>query len=816
MSTFLHEFLYAARRLRRSPSYAIAAVLTLAIGIGCNAVIFSAINAVILNSKPLRAMRDSSHVVMLWETNPSLLDFLSRRVPTCQRSFLEWKRQAHSFEGIAAYTGSTLHLASQPGAANQRPELIESAHGSANLFSLLGVRPSLGRGFLEEETRPGSGNAAILSDELWATRFGRSPNVIGQNLLTSGRSYRIVGVLPAGFQLPAMWEGFDQKKPLVWTPLETSATGDVERKYFTFGRLRQGVSLRQARAEMSVIAERLRKDNPELNAGFGASVFPVAEEDVSPGLRRALLLLQAAVGLVLLIACANVANLLLTRAVEREHEVAVRLALGAGRHGILRQTMTESLLLSVLGAAGGLALAFAAARLVATLAPQDAHGLRELRLDPIVLGFTAAVAVFTGVLFSLAPSFHAMRQSVYQAFARSSRSVSGASNRLRSLLVVTEVALCCALLIGAGLTIRGMAALMTVDPGFRADHLLKLRVELPAERYNDAQASMFHDRLLASVRRLPGVRSAAVAQGVPMQDISWTTYQIPARETKRGEEPQALIALAGDGFLETMGIRMLAGNDFTRGDLDSNRKPAPLIVNQAFAQKNWPGEPAIGKTVLLEDDGKYAPFPVIGVAADMHQMGLNSAARPEIFVPTNRLRNGMLLVRTVGDPNAMLGAVERALWAIDKDQPIHGTGTMEQVLREWTAEPRFTMAILTAFAVVALVLAALGLYGVLAYSVSLRTREIGIRTALGSTPGRTVVLVATQSLKLTVAGVALGSAAGLALSRLMQSLVFGVSATDTATYVSVAAFLLLIALLVSALPARRAARVDPAVALRCE
>jgi len=816
VTSFGQDFLCAARRLRKSPGYALAAVLALAIGIGCNTVIFSAIDAVILNSKPLRAMRDPGRVVMLWEKNPSRVDFLSRRVPTCQKNFLEWKRQAHSVEGIAIYTGSTLNLASQPGAMSQRPELVESARSSTNLFSLLGVRPSLGRGFLEEETRPGGGNVAILSDELWTTRFGRSPGVIGQNLLSSGRAYRIVGVLPASFQLPANGEGFDQQHPRVWTPLETTASGDVERKYFVFGRLRPGVSLQRARAEMDVIAERLKKDNPELNTGFGANVFPVAEEDVSPRLRQALLLLQIAVGLVLLIACANVANLLLTRAVEREHEVAVRLALGAGRSRIVRETIAESLLLTALGAVGGLALAFAATRIVAALAPPDAHGLRELRLDPLVLGFTAAVAVLTGVLFGLAPAVHSMRQNVYEAFASSSRSVAGAPNRLRGLLVVTEVALCCALLIGAGLTIRSMAALMAVDPGFRVDHLLKLRIELPAERYSDAQAATFHDRLLASVRQLPGVRSAAVARGVPMQDISWTAYRIPGRETKHGEEPKTIVSLVSEGFFRTMEIRLVAGSDFTRVDLDSNRKPTPLVVNRAFAQKNWPGEEAIGKTVLLEDDGKYVPFQVIGLTADTRQMGVNSAAGHEIFFPTNRLQNCILLVRTLGDPDAMLAPVERAVWAIDKDQPIHGTGTMEQVLHEWTAEPRFTMAVLTAFASVALILAALGLYGVLAYSVSLRTREIGICAALGATPGRIVALVAAQGLKLTVAGVAFGSAAGLAMSRLLQSLVFGVSATDTATYVSVAAFLLVVALLASVLPARRASRVDPVVALRCE
>jgi len=819
METIRQDLKYAVRTLCKSPGFAAAAVLTLALGIGANTAIFSVINAVLLNSRPLGALREPDRLVMIWEKNPALPGFVAARVTVCLKNYLAWKQQTRSFEGMALYGTTNFALTARADGGNLKPQLVSGARASADFFPLLGIQPRLGRGFTAEEMQPGKGGVAIIGDDLYRGRFGGDPRIVGKRVLANGLDYEIVGVLPPGFNLPAMREGFDQNYPEMWIPLSAVSGGQdqEQRSYYVFGRLQRSASLEQVRAEMNVVAERLLQSDPKLNTGFGANVFPLAVEDVNPILRRSLMVLQAAVGFVLLIACANVANLLLTRAVGREREVAIRVALGASRLRMLRQTLTESLLLSGFGGAAGLLLAHWALRLFSGVAPEDTHGFHELRIDPLVLGFTILAAMLAGLLFGLAPALHAVRQSVNQALGRGVRSGGGASNRLRGALVVLEVALSLVLLIGAGLMIRGLGSLLSVDLGFRPDHLLKMRIALPESKYSKERTAVFGDRLLEGVRALAGVQSASLAEGVPMQSVAIGPYGLEGVPGKPNQAPLAMISAVREGYFETLGIKLLRGRAFTRQDVTSDRRPAPVVVNELFARQNWPNQEAIGKVVLLPDGkGGQSRCSVIGIVASTRQMGPDSESRAEIYLPESEFRTPMLLVRTAGAPLAMLPAIEKQVWEIDKDQPVHDADSMESVLREWTSQRRFTMAVLAAFAGVALVLAGVGLYSVLAYSVSLRTREIGVRVAVGADPRSVARLVVGQGLALTLIGIAVGLAGAFALTRLMASLVFGVSATDPVTFAAVALLLVAVAVAASYLPARRAARIDPMEALRAE
>ncbi|HVX67042.1 MAG TPA: ABC transporter permease [Bryobacteraceae bacterium] len=813
METLWQDLKYAARMLRRSPGFTLAAVFALALGIGANTAMFSVVNAVLLNSRPLAALKDPERLTMIWEKHPALSGFLAQRLPTCLQNYLAWQKQNRSFEDIGLVGKQNFNLTGVgPGAP--RPEQVDAARATANFFSVLGASPRLGRSFTAEEMQPGRGHVAILSDELYRSRFHGDPRILERRIRVDSEDYQVVGVLPPGFELPAIWEGFDQVKAQLWVPV-TMGTSDGQRKdrnYYAYGRLKPGVNLSQARAEMAVIAKSTERADPDLNGGAGANVFPVSVEDVSPLLRRSLLVLQVAVAFVLLIACANVANLLLTRAVGREREIAIRVALGAGRARVIRQTLTESLLLSALGGAAGLLLAYWGLDAVAALAPADTHGFRELRIDPLVLGFTVLAALAAGVLFGIAPSLNAGRGGLSGRLGHGGRTVGGGSNRLRGALVVSEIALSIVLLIGAGLLIRSLASLTAVDPGFRPDHLLKARITLPRAKYSrPEQLVAFGDTLLAAVRNLPGVRYATLANGVPMQELSIAVYGLEGVPARPGEPRTAAASRAREDYFETLGIRLIRGRLFTRRDVEG-AKPTPIIVNETFARQNWPNQDPIGKVVL--QDGERGS--VVGVVADMRQLGPDTPIRPQLFFPSARLQAPMLLVRTAGDPMALAPAVEKLVWNIDREQPVWSVGTMDTVLHDWTSGRRFNMFVLLAFAALALVLAAVGLYGVLAYSVSLRTREIGIRVALGAEPGTIARLVVGRGFLLTLAGVGTGLAAAFALTRLMASLLYGVSATDPLTFAGVALSLVLVSLAASYLPARRAARVAPMEALRVE
>ncbi len=810
---------YALRQLRKSPAFTFAAVFALALGIGANTAIFSTINAVLLNSLPFRSIREPNRLMSIYERNPAILAFISERLPVRLKNFLEWKKQNRSFESLAAYQDTSFDLTSAGGNGNREPEHVDGATATADFFPLLGVRPRVGRDFTTEEIQSGRARVTLISDDLWRTRFQSDPNIVGKSIGATGTAYQIIGVLPPGFELPATGQGLDQSKPKMWLPLHINPSPQEEAgmALTVFGRLKPGVSIAQANAEMKVIGRRLEQAYPDTNHGWGVNVFPTISEDVDPAIRKSLYVLQVAVGFVLLIACANVANLLLTKAVAREREMAIRIALGASRWQIARQTLSESLVLSCFGGVAGLFLALGCLRLVSYLAPRNTHGFHELRLDALVLTFTLATTLLAGIIFGLAPSFYSMGQSVNQALNRGARSAGGSSNRFRAALVIAEISLSLILLVGAGLTIRSLASMMGLDLGFRPDHLLTMRIALPDSRYpKPDQVAAFNDQLLQRVQRLPGVQSASLTTALPMRSISESSYRLPGVPS----DPNKLIvtdwARVTSQHVEAVGMRLLRGRNLKREDA-LLPEPAVALVNQSFAHANWPNEDALGKVFIFSDEqGTNVNYTVVGIVSNEHQFGPDTATHPQIYLPSRHMRNMSLVVRSAGDPLALANVVKQQVWAIDKDEPVANVDSMENILYEWTAPRRFTMTVLINFAAIALILAAVGLYSVLAYSVSRRTREIGIRVALGAAPKNVAAFILRQGVGLALTGIVIGLGGALALTRFMQSIIFGVGAFDPFTIAGVSILLVAIAVAASYLPARRASRIDPVQALRTE
>ncbi len=805
---------YAFRVLLKSPGFTLAAAITLALGIGANTAIFSVLNAMLLRAMPFR---DPQHLVMVWEANPALDSLVAERVQTCLQNFLEWREQNRVFEDIAFFRYSSFDLS-----GGDKPEQIKAAPVSPGFFDLMGVKGLMGRTFTPQESEPGKNQVAILSHSLFERRFGGNPKILGQTLVMNGAGYTIIGVLPRQFHLPSLRGGMEEFKPEVWVPADIdrqrSEATLTDRRLYTFARLKPGVPLARARADMAVIAKRLEEKYPQLDRTWRSSVFPLSAEDMGDDMRRTLLVLECAVAFVLLIACANVINLQLTRAAAREKEMAVRVALGAGRWRMARQMLGESLLLSALGGGAGILLARWALTGMVALAPADIHHLDDLTIDGGVLAFTLAITVLTGLLFGLAPAIFAAFQDPNEALRRGGRSgEGGVSARVRRALVVAEVALSLVLLTGAGLMIRSLRSVNRITPGFRSDHLLTVQIDLRRNRYaTPDQGAAFVNDLLQRVSRLPGAISAAVVNGLPMESIQMTGFRVEGRPAPAlGEQPVADRRDVSDGYIASMGMRMVAGRDFTRAEADL-RNPTVVVVNESLAHKLWPKQNPLGQALDSSNSGPNAwRRVVVGVVADTRQLGLDSPPRPEMFFPVrSQFPNFALVVRTAGDPLRMASAVTAQVWAIDKDQPVHDVLAMDHVVDDSISQRRFNMLLLAVFAATALVMAAVGIYGVLAYAVSRRTQEIGIRVALGAQTADVLRLIGGEGFALVLTGIVVGLVGALALTRLMSSLLFGVSPTDVATFAAVPALLGAVALAACYLPARRAARVDPTVALR--
>ena len=808
------NFRFAFRTFRRSPGLIAAAVLATALGVGANTAIFSVIQAVLLRPLPYR---DSARLVMIWEKNPIFKGFLAERLPVAGRNYVEWKRQAKSFSGMADMQSFRVQIT-----GTDRPEDLEAARITPDFLPVLGRSPLLGRNFTPDETSDGRDQVALVGYTFFQRRFAGDAHRLGSTVELGGKPYTVIGVLPRDFHLPALFQGFDVRRPDIWLPLSTDfpAAQETSRINYVIARLRDGVSIQQARAEMAVIARRLEKQYPELDPGFSTSVFPLSVEDVSPSTSRTVLALQVAVGFVLLIACANVANLLLARSAGRGREMAIRAAMGATRGRLMRQALGESVLLGAAGGLLGILLAVGAMAGIRALAPEDNYHFHEVGLNWMVLAFGIGVAALSGLIFGLAPALGASPANLQETLAQDGRAGIGRkTRRLSNSLVVAEVALALILLAGAGLMLRSLGNVLGVNPGFRADHVLTMHIRLPLTRYaNDNQLIAFTDKLLERAGHLPGVEWAAVASGLPLMDsLSVTTYRVEGEPPPAdpSQTPETDTKIVSEDYFRTIGAPILRGRGFTLADVAS-KEPHAVAVTVSLARQIAPHGDALGRSLIVGGGTSGMRATVVGIVADTHEMGLDETPRPELFIPAHNIQEMALMLRTKGDPLMLDGAVRAAVASIDKDQAVVDVRPLTEHLHGTTQQRRFDSSLFAGFAALALLLAAVGLYGVLSYSVTLRTREIGVRVAVGARSVDVVRLILRHGLLMVLIGTAVGALGALELTQLMQSLVFGMSASDPVTFAAVALVLLIVAAVACYVPARRASRMDPMRALRME
>ena len=792
MQTLWQDLRYGVRMMLKNRSFTAIAVLTLALGIGANTAIFSVVNGVLLQALPFK---DSDRLVMVWETIPKSNVFENTPAPAM---LARWRERSTVFEDLATWTTISFNLT-----GTGDPERLSGLRASANLFPLLGAKPALGRAFSVEEDQPGNHRVAVISHGLWQRRFGSDPKLTDKSLTLNGQSYSVIGVMPRGFQL--YFSNIDVWVPLAFTTKEAQ---DWNRILWVIGRLKPNVSQAQAQGEMKVITTEGKPDST-----IGVNVVPLRQQ-LAGDLRSGLLIILAATGFVLLIVCANVANMMLARAATRQKEVAVRLALGAGRMRLVRQLLTESLLLAGVGGVAGLIIAYWGVPLLVSLMPGQLAHFGEITVSRQVLGFTLLVALITGLVFGLLPALQATRLNLMTTLKEGGRdsSVSG-RGLIRSLLVVTEVALALMLLIGAGLMLRSFQKLYEVDLGFKPERLLAMRVPLTSDKYQDPQKRIaFWDELLPRLEALPGVESVGAITGLPIRSSAYGGFFIPEGRPK----DQGILAYhrtINPGYFQTMGIPLLKGRHFDQKDVLNSG--LVVIVSETMARAAWPNEDAVGKRMQW-GGGDY--FAVVGVVRDV-RVAQTAKPGPHVYLPY-RQREAMspedLVIRTKSDPVGLIAAVREQVRAIDPDQPISGMSTMDQLLWRSTAQQRFNFTLMGIFAALALTLAMIGIYGVMSYMVAHGTREIGIRMALGARSSDVIKLILGKGALLSLVGVVIGSAGALALTRLMGTLLFGVSPTDPVTFVTVAAILIGIALLACWIPARRATKVDPMVALQYE
>ena len=803
METFWQDLRYSGRMLLKHPGFTLIAVLTLSLGIGANTAIFSIVNAVLLRALPYQA---PEQLVTLGESDP--------RGSVSYSNFVDWRNQSSLFDSVSVVRSNESYNFTGAG----EPERLQGRLVSAGFFSLLGIKPAVGRDFLAEDDRPGATPAVIISYGLWSRRFGNDPGVIGKQITLNNQSYTVVGVSSQDFQygLPA-----DVTIPIGLSAERFKARG-ADPGVSVVARLKPNVSLQQAQTETDMVYSRMEQQYPETNTGRRAYLMSLHETFVGD-VRRPLLILLGSVALVLLIACANVANLLLVRASTRRREMSVRVALGANRWRIIRQLLTESLMLAVIGAVLGILLAYWGASFIANQLPDGIPRLTETSIDVAVLGFTLGVSLLTGLLFGLAPALQASRLNLTEALKEGDRGSSGGRQRLRSLLIVSEVALTLTLLVGAGLLIQSFRRVLQVDPGFDPDNLLTMQVSV--NNTDGHQVAAFFEQWQENVRRLPGVKSTAVSNGLPLGVVNHPIFFIEGRpRPENGREPSGIRYTVSPGYFETLGIELARGRVFTTQD--TRETPLVAIIDEALAQQHFQSEDPIGKRITQSASGSPS-YEIVGVVRHVEQYNLDGqSSRPPQFylnfnqIPLDRLptqvRRINLLTRTNVEPSSLVSAVREQIAALNKDQAIFNIRTMDQMVSQSIAPRRFSMLLLAIFAVVALVLASVGIYGMLSYAVAQRTREIGLRMTLGAQSGNVLRLVIRQGMKLALIGVAVGLVASLAVTRTMKTLLFGVSATDPLTFFGIALLLALVALLACWVPARRAAKVDPMVALRYE
>jgi putative ABC transport system permease protein len=799
--TFLQDLRFGCRMLLKSPNITLTAVITLALGIGATSVIFSFVNGILLRPLPYR---DSDRLVLLDE-NASKRGIASMGVS--YPDFLDWREQNRVFTGVAAYQDGVDYTLTGSG----EPEEVSCTWVSYNTFEILGVAPILGRSFTVEEERWKNGAVVILSYGLWARRFDAKPDVIGRKISFNKRSHTVIGVMPPGFKFPAVSD--------LWVPMPPVVGERTDHGWSVIARLKPGVSVQQAQSDMTAVARHIEEQNPVTNEGLGVKLIPM-REGLAGDYRKALLILMGVVGMVLLIACVNVANLLLARASARTKEVAIRTALGAGRWRVFRQLLTESLVLGVTGGALGIMLALWGLDLLLAAIPIDLPFWMKFGLDGRVLGFTAGVTLLTALIFGAAPALQASKVDLNEALKEGGRSSSGAGRHqtLRSL-VVAEVALSLVLLIGAGLMMRSFMRLQHTASGFNPENLLTLSLNVPILKYDKMEKFYaFYKELLERIRAMPGVDSAGAVSNLPLGGDSWedslTVEGYPALSV--GQAPMINFTVITPNYFRAMGIPLLIGRDFN--DAETADSMNVTIIDQRLAREYWPNESPIGKRVRFgPPEDKEQWYTIVGVAGAVKNESLNLTRRKTVYIPNAQYPlDDMSLAIRARNPENLAQAIQRQVKAMDPDLPIINMRTMTEVVSRSVWQPRLYAILFGVFAAVALALASVGIYGVMTYSVADRKREIGVRVALGAQRRDVLKLVVAQGMTLTLIGIGIGLAAALALTQLMRSLLFEVSATDPLTFVALAVLFSVVALVACYLPARRATKVDPMVALRCE
>jgi predicted permease len=797
----LSDLRYGFRMMLKHRTFTCVAVLALGLGIGANTAIFSVINAVVL--RPLR-YHDPARLVTILHDGSN---------PVAPANYFDLAQQCRSFESIAAAQWWEPNLTGR-----DEPEHLRGLQLTAQMFQLLGASPALGRTFNPDEDQPGRERVVVLSHRLWQRRFGGDPAVVGQQVTFDGESYTIVGVMPPDFQFAPFWATGAE----LWTPLNLASRANDRRgqSLRVFARVKPGVNNAQAQAEVATIFRRLEQEHPEANKGMSLAVEPLHEKVVGKT-RPVLIILFGAVGFVLLIACANVANLMMARATSRQKEIALRTALGASRARITRQLLTESVMIALAGGAFGLLLGIAGIRALLSFGPSSLPRMQTVSLDLSVLGFTLGLSVITGLLFGLAPVFQTRRWNFNESLKESTRGSSAGYRRVntRRLLVISEVALALMLLVGGGLMVRSFDRLRAVDPGFNPNSLLTMTVSLAGSTYSGpAKRVPFFNELLLRIESLPGVQSVSAINHLPLSGDVWTLpFTIEGRPAPApGEKQGAVYRIIRPNYFRTMGGTLLKGRDFTVHDDDSS--PPVVIVSEAFARRYWPNQDPLGKRIEVGDDGPN-PREIVGVVKALKQNDWTAEPNLEMYLPhlqSPSPRGLTLVVRSNGDPLALVAGVENHVWSIDKHLPVSEIRTMEEVIAGSIEQQRFNMFLLGLFASVALILAIVGIYGVMSDSVTSRTHEIGIRMALGAQRTDVLRMVIRQGMALAVIGIAIGLVGAFWLSQFMSSLLYEISPTDRTTFILIPLVLALVILCACWIPARRATKVDPLVALRYE
>jgi predicted permease len=822
MNTLARDFAYALRMLAKSPGFTLAAILSLAIGIGANTSIFSIINALLLRPLPYR---DADRLVILWNRSPGL-NITEDWFSTAQ--YFDIKTGHHGLEQVAIAIGGNYNLTSKG-----EPERVGTIRVSSNLLPMLGQAATVGRIFAPNEDSPGRPATAVLSYGMWLRHFGADPKMIGKSVTLNGVPYEVVGIMPRAFSLPRevlpTLDGAEQADILLPLPMPPDAAQNRDHEdYNIMGKLRPGVSIAQAQAEMDTITARLRHDYPQTyppNGGLTFGIVPLLEQVVGDA-RPTLFVLLGAVGFVLVIACANVANLLLARAVARQKEIAIRTALGASRLRIVRQVLTESMLLSLSGGACGVLLAFWSLHWIHVFGPKSVPRINDIGIDRVALVFTFALSVFSGAVFGLVPALRVSRFDLHATLKDSNRGTAGASavwgrgHNMRRMLVISELALCVMLLIGAGLLIRSFVYLENVSPGFNPNHLLTLELTMSGPKYDDPKAVVAAYRQLWSrLESLPGVTASGAVTSLPLsQMFAWGPITVEGRVPPPGENfINADQRVIGGHYFEAMEIPLRSGRFFNEHDTPAS--PKVVVIDEYMAQQLWPNQDPIGRRIHYGGITDKDPWEtVVGVVGRIKQYTLDSDSRIALYLPQTQYptRAMNVVLRSAADPAALAPAVKQQIHELDSDLPLYNVRTMNQRLDESLAQRRFAMLLLTLFAGVALALAVIGTYGVMSYLVNQGTREIGIRIAMGATHRAIERLIVWKGLALALCGVAIGTTGAFAVSRLMRSLLFGVNPFDPFTFVAISLLLTLVTLLASYIPARRVAQIDPIVALRDE